>query len=167
MIGKLNAARAVAAALGAAGVIFNRGNADVAAVSVLVFGVLVFAIETVANRHRGLIGAINLLGVVLVATFASIMAKMPEAFDRFYMLVLIVTFVQLLAETAINFGNGWFKKSNIEHIINWVLHLVVWSLFVWLNLEPIGAIGIFGTYCAILAVHWGIEAAGPKPLKED
>jgi hypothetical protein len=167
MIRKLTAAKAVAAAIGAAGVIFNRGNADVAAVAVLVFAVLVLAIETIANRHRGLIGAINLVGLVLTTTFASLMFRLPEPFDRFYVLVLIVTFIQLLAETAINFGNRWFNRGNIDHIINWSLHLIIWSLFIWVNLDPIGAIGIFGTYCGILAVHWGIEAAGPKPLKED
>ena len=167
MIRKLNAAKAIAAALGASGVIFNRGNAEVAAVAVLVFAVLVLAIDTLANRHRVSIGIINILGLVLTTTFATIMYKLPDAFERFYLLVLIVTLAQLLTETIMNFSNGWFKKSNIDHLINWFLHLVVWSLFVWLNLEPIGAIGIFGTYCAILAVHWGIEAAGPKQLKQD
>ncbi len=167
MIRKLNAAKSLAAALGASGVIFNRGNADVAAVAVLVFAVLVLAIDTIANRHRISIAAINAIGLVLTTTFASIMLRLPDAFERFYLLVLIVTLTQLLTETIMNFGNGWFKKSNIDHIINWSLHLVVWLLFVWLNLEPIGAIGIFGTYCAILAVHWGIEAAGPKQQKQD
>lgn len=167
MIRKLTAAKAIAAALGASGVIFNRGNAEVAAVAVLVFAVLVLAIDIFANRFRVSLAIINLVGLVLTTAFASVMLRLPDAFERFYLLVLIVTLTQLLTETVINFGNGWFKKSNMDHIINWSLHLVVWSLFVWLNLEPIGAIGIFGTYCAILAVHWGIEAAGPKSEKQD
>lgn len=167
MIRKLTAAKALAAALGASGVIFNRGNAEVAAIAVLVFAVLVLAIDIFANRYRVSIAIINLIGLVLTTTFASIMMKLPDAFERFYLLVLIVTLTQLLTETVMNFGNGWFKKSNMDHMINWTLHLIVWMLFVWLNLEPIGAIGIFGTYCAILAVHWGIEAAGPKQQKQD
>ncbi len=164
---KLQALKAVAAAIGASGVIFNRGNADVASIAVLVFAALVFAIDTIAYRHRGFVAAMNLLGLVLTITFASLMGKLPLAFDRFYMLVLIATLFQLLAETAINFGNGWFKKGNTDHIINWSLHLIVWSLFVWLALDTIGAIGIFGVYCGFLAVHWGIDAVGPKPLKQD
>lgn len=167
MIRKLTAAKALAAALGASGVIFNRGNADVAAIAVLVFAVLVLAIDIFANRFRVSIAIINLIGLVLTTTFASIMTRLPDPFERFYLLVLIVAFTQLITETIMNFRNGWFKKSNIDHMINWTLHLIVWMLFVWLNLEPIGAIGIFGTYCAILAVHWGIEATGPKQQKQD
>lgn len=164
---KLQAAKALAAAIGASGAIFNRGNAGVATIAVLVFAVLVFGIETIANRHRGFVAALNLLGLVLVVTFASLMGKLPNLEDAFYMLVLIATLFQLLSETVANFGNGWFKKGNYAHIINWSLHLIVWTLFAFANPDNIGAIGIFGTYCGILAVHWGIEATGPKPLKQD
>jgi hypothetical protein len=165
---KLLAAKAVGAAIGASGVIFNRGNSAVASVSVLVFAVIVFASETVANRHRGFVAGLNLVGLVLTITFASLMGKLPQPFDRFYMLVLIATLFQLLSETVINLRAGWFKRSNAAHMINWALHLIVWALFVLLqNLDAIGAIGIFGVYAGILAVHWGIEATGPKPLKQD
>jgi hypothetical protein len=165
---KLQALKAVGAAIGASGVIFNRGNAAVASIAVLVFAVIVFGVETFGNRHRGFIASLNLIGFILTVTFASLMGKMPQPFERFYMLVLIAALFQLLSETAINMRAGWFKKSNASHMINWTLHLIVWALFVLLqNLDEIAAIGIFGVYCGILAVHWGIEATGPKPLKED
>jgi hypothetical protein len=168
MMRKLLAAKAVGAAIGASGVIFNRGNSAVASVAVLVFAVIVFAAETVANRHRGFVAGLNLVGLVLAVTFASLMGRLPSTFERFYMLVLIATLFQLLSETTINMRGGWFKKSNYAHIINWALHLSVWALFVLLkNLDEIGAIGIFGVYAGILAVHWGIEATGPKQLKQD
>jgi uncharacterized membrane protein YuzA (DUF378 family) len=133
----------------------------------LVFAVLVFGIETVANRHRGFVASLNLIGLVLTITFASLMGKLPNLDDAFYMLVLIATLFQLLSETAVNFRNGWFKKQNTSHIINWSLHAVVWSLFAFFGPDTIGSIGIFGAYCGILAVHWGIDATGPKPLKQD
>ncbi|MCX8529351.1 MAG: hypothetical protein ORN27_04700 [Rhodoluna sp.] len=165
---KLQALKAIAAAIGASGVIFNRGNAAVASVAVLVFAVLIFAVETITYRHRGFVASINLVGLVLTITFASLMGKLDQPFDRFFMLVVIASLFQLLSETVLNLRNGWFKKGNYAHMINWALHLIVWSLFALLpSIDTIGAIGIFGVYAGILAVHWGIEATGPKPLKQD
>ena len=159
-------AKAMAATLGASAVIFNRGNAEIATIAVLIFTVMVLALEAFIRRDKFYLVGLNLVGLVLALTFASVMFRLPQAIDRFYLLVLIVAFIQLLSETAINFGRGWFKRHNIDHVINWVAHLSVWSAFVWLNLDAIACIGVFGTYCGILAVHWGIEAVGPKP-KED
>lgn len=162
MRAKLIGAKAVAAAIGMSAVVFNRGNAEIASVAVLIFAVMVLAIEALIQRERFFLVGLNLVGLVLVLTFASVMLRMPIALDRFYILVLLVSFTQLLSETAINFTNGWFKRSNIDHAINWVAHLAIWSIFIWASPDAIGAIGIFGAYSAILAVHWGIEAAGPK-----
>jgi hypothetical protein len=167
MIRKLTAVKAIAAAIGAGGVVFNRGNVGVASVAILVFAVLVFAAEILAMRTRIFVAVINFIGLILTITFATVMGNLKEPFDRFYFLILIVSLFQLLSETAINFGNRWAIKGNVDHMINWSLHLILWIIFGWVQPDQIGAVGVFGAYCAILAVHWGIEATGPKPLKQD
>ncbi|CAB4945879.1 unannotated protein [freshwater metagenome] len=167
MIRKLTAAKAIAAAIGAGGVVFNRGNVDVASIAILVFAVLVFAVEILAMRERIFVAIINFIGLILTITFATVMGNLKEPFDRFYMLVLIVSLFQLLSETVINFSKRWAIKGNVDHIVNWSLHLILWIIFGWVQPDLIGAVGVFGAYCAILAVHWGIEATGPKPLKQD
>lgn len=167
MISKLTAFKALAAAFATAAVIFNRGNADVATIAVFIFAVGVLVAEALSTRQRFLVAGINLVGLVLVLTFSSLMLRLPEAIERFYMLVLIVTFTQLISETVINFSAGWFKRGNMAHSINWVLHLALWAIFIWGSFDSIGMIGVFGAYAGILAVHWGIEATGPKPLKQD
>lgn len=155
-------------ALGAAAaMIFNRGNADVATIAILAFAITAFALEGALNRHRAIVAGIYAVGFILIVTFASVMASLPTAMDRFFMLALLTAFFQLLAVTAINFRDGWFKKEHRFQLINWVLHLALWSAFIWLNPGAIAAVGMTGTYLAILAVHWGIEAVGPAASKAD
>ncbi len=167
MISKLTAFKALAAAFATAAVIFNRGNADVATIAVFIFAVGVLVAEALSTRQRFLVAGINLVGLVLVLTFSSLMFSVPNPSYRYFMLALIVTFTQLISETVINFSAGWFKRGNMTHSINWVLHLALWAIFVWGSFYSIGMIGVFGAYAGILAVHWGIEATGPKPLKQD
>lgn len=159
--------KALATLAAGAAMVFNRGNSEVATYATLSFAIVAFALELWPNRRRPIIAGIYFVGIALVGTFASVMSQIPSAFDRFFMLALIAAFVQLLAETATNVRDGWFKVSNRFHLINWVVHLLAWSFFIWLQPGPIGGIGFFGAYLAVLAVHWGIEAAGPKPAKAD
>lgn len=163
-LGLLKAVLAIGAS---AAMVFNRGNSDVAVIAILTFGVTALPLEAWLQRRRPIVAGINFVGLLLVITFASVMSQIPTSFDRFFMLALLVAFFQLLSETAINIRDGWFKAKNRFHLISWVLNLLAWGFLVGLNPGAIAAIGAIGSYLAILAVHWGIEAAGPKPAKED
>jgi hypothetical protein len=158
---KVLGAKALILAAAAAAIIFNRGNATVGLYAAFAAAVLVLGIEVYANREYPTVLSLNVVGALLVIPTALFLTKMPED-ARFYLVVVVFTFVQLIGELIYNTRNGWFKKSNIEHLINFALHAIIWAAFVWLNLDSIGALGAFGTYCALLAVHFGIDAAGPK-----
>jgi hypothetical protein len=158
---KVLGAKALILAVAAAAIIFNRGNATVGLYAALIAAVAVLGIEAYANREYPIALSLNIVGALLVIPTALFLTKMP-AEARFYLVVVVFTFVQLIGELIYNTRNGWFKKSNIDHLINFALHAIIWAAFVWLNLDSIGALGAFGTYCALLAVHFGIDAAGPK-----
>lgn len=164
---KLLFSKAGAAAFGAAGLIFNRGNADIGSFAILIAGILILALDILLHRGRYFLAGVNFVGILLAGTFATVMIALPNAYDRFYMLAVIFAFIQLLVTTSINLRAGWFKRTNLDNVIDWVLHLVVWCVFVFVGPDSIGGIGLVGTYLAILAVHWGIVAAGPAPLKQD
>lgn len=157
---KLLAGKALAMAAGAGAVVFNRGNATVGLIAAISVAVVTLGIEVFINRKSPNLLALNSVGAILaIATLT--LQKMPVDM-RFYLVVVIFAFVQLVHELVLNSRNGWFKKSNIDHLINFALHAAIWSVFVWVNLDTIGSLGAFGTYCAFLAVHWGIEATGPN-----
>lgn len=164
---KLLAFKAGAAAFGAAGLVFNRGNASIGAVALLIAGILILGIDILLHRGRYVLAGINFIGLLLAITLATVMIALPSPYDGFFMLAVIFSFFQLLATTTINLRAGWFKRSNLDNGIDWVLHAAVWAFFVFASPGPIGGIGLVGTYLAILAVHWGIVAAGPAPLKQD
>lgn len=157
---KLLAARAVLFALAGAAVVFNRGNETVGLIAALALGVSVLAVGAIANYKSPIVLSLNVIGAIIMLGTLTL-TKMPT-FPRFYIVVVVLSFVQLVAELIVSTRNGWFKKENRTHLISFALHAAIWSVFAWLNPDEISALGVFGTYCMLVAVHLGIDAAGPK-----
>ena len=158
---KLVATKAIAAAAAASSIIFNRGNAAYGLIAALLAAAVILGVEVYANRKHPIVLALNMVGLFLVIPTGLLLSKMPEI-ERFYLIVIIFTFVQMVSDLIYNTRNGWYKKKNLDNLITFALHAIIWAVFVWVNLDAIGLLGAFGTYCALLAVHWGIEATGPK-----
>lgn len=169
MTKRLLAAKAITAGAAAAGIVFTRNIFDPAvAVSIVTaYFLAIYVLDSISTRREVsklyfyLMAAVSLV----VGSFTLVQRDFPPVGAQLALAVPATYYLVLKVRTFWTNRSAKHGRQNlvIEAALQVaVLGWIVFSSSLASSVDLVALFGVFSAYAAMLAVHWGIEAAGPR-----
>ena len=140
---------------------------EVGLYTLAVYGLVVGLSSAALAFGRKIEGALQELPMATLATLIGLFALLPaqsEAGQLSAFIALAATWGLISGAFGLYQARrfGFKQLRGRDYLLSSIFALVLGTLFLGVELDPVSAVGFFGAYLALDGVHWGIAAASPK-----